>query len=181
MFDRNNQGVLRAMFAMAMVVMCGLPLTAETQDPGKPAMATAPMPAAIQSAKRVFLGNAGVDGLSMQTFRMSGDMNQPYNSFYAAMKNWGRYEFVGSPADADLVFEISFAAPLTGSEKLLTYAPHLRVEIFDAKTHFLLWTIVEPVDGAYRKATWDNNFNTGMTNLVRDLKNIAGELSTASK
>ncbi len=181
MFHRNRQGVLRAMFAVAMVVMCGMAVNAATQDAGKPAVATAPMPTAIQTAKRVFLGNAGVDSMSISTFRRSGDINQPYNWFYLAVKNWGRYELVGSPADADLVFEISFAAPLVGTEKLLTAAPYLRLEILDAKTHFLLWTIVEPVEGAFRKTTWDNNFNAGVTNIVSDLKNITGETHIASK
>ena len=179
-FHRDRRGVLRAMFAVAMV-MCGMAVNATTQDAGKPAVATAPTPAAILTAKRVFLGNAGADGSSISAFRRAGDINQPYNWFYMAMKNWGRYELVGSPADADLVFEISFAAPLVGTEKLLTSAPILRLEILDAKTHFLLWTIVEPVEGAYRKATWDNNFNTGVTNLVSDLKNITGETHIASK
>jgi hypothetical protein len=181
MFHRNRQGVLRAMFAVAMVVMCGMAVNAATQNAGKPAVATAPMPTALQTAKRVFLGNAGVDGMSISTFRASGDMNQPYNWLYTAVKNWGRYELVGTPADADLVFEISFAAPLVGADKLPTFAPYLRLEILDAKTHFLLWTIVEPVQGAYRKTTWETNFNTGVTNLVSDLKNMTGETHTASK
>src|SRR5438552_1413521 len=181
MFHRNSLGVLVPMFAVAMVVMCGMAVNAATQNAGKQAVATAPMPAAIQTAKRVFLGNAGVDGNSFPAFRLFGDINQPYNWFYLAIKNWGRYELVGSPADAVLAFEISFAAPLVGTEKLLTSAAHLRLEIFDAKTHFLLWTIVEPVDGAYRKATCEKNFNTGVANLVGDLKNITGETHTASK
>lgn len=181
MVHPNRQGVLRAMFAIAMVVMCGMAVNAATQDAGKPATTPAPTPTAIQTAKRVFLGNAGVDGMSIAAFRRSGDMNRPYNWFYDAMKNWGRYELVGSPADADLVFEISFAAPLVGADKLATFAPYLRLEILDAKTHFLLWTIVEPVDGAYRQATWDKNFTTGMTNLVSDLKNITGPTETASR
>jgi hypothetical protein len=181
MFHRNRQGVLRAMFAVGMAVMCGMAVTAATQNVGTPAGATAPTPTAIQTGKRVFLGNAGVDGMSISAFRRGGDMNQPYNSFYMALKNWGRYELVGSPSDADLVFEISFAAPLVGTEKLLSSAPYLRLEILDAKTHFLLWTVVEPVEGAYRKATWEGNFNTGVTNLVGDLKNITGETHIASR
>ena len=32
----------------------------------------------------------------------------PYNRFSAAMKSWGRYELVASPAEAGLVFEIRF-------------------------------------------------------------------------
>ena len=178
---RNRHGVLPVMFAVAMVVMRGMVVNAATQDAGKPAMATAPMPTAIQTAKRVFLGNAGVDSMSIPAFRKSGDVNQPYNWFYVAMKNWGRYELVGNPADADLVFEISFAAPLIGADKISTYAPYLRLEILDAKTHFLLWTIVEPVEGAFRKASWDKNFNAGVASLVSDLKNMSGETQTAGK
>ena len=181
MFDQNRQAVLRAMFTVAVLAMCGLAGHAATQDAGKPVAAIAPMPTALQTAKRVFLGNAGADGASISAFRKGGDMNQPYSWFYMAMKNWGRYELVGSPADADMVFEISFAAPLVGTEKLLASAPCLRLEILDAKTHFLLWTIVEPVEGAYRKTTWDNNFNAGVTNLLSDLKTIAGETHIASK
>ncbi len=121
MFDRNRQGVLRAMFAVAVVTMCGMAGNAATQDAGKPRDGKALLPTAIQTAKRVFLGNAGVDGTSLSAFRKSGDVSQPYDWFYAALKNWGRYELVGSPADADLVFEISFAAPLVGTEKLVTF------------------------------------------------------------
>ncbi len=181
MFHRNRRRVLRAMFTAALVVMCGMAVNVAAQNAGKSAAATAPMPTAIQTGKRVFLGNAGVDGSSLQAFRAYGDINQPYNWFYTAMKNWGRYELVGSPADADLVFEISFTAPLAGNEKLLMAEPCLRLEIFDVKTHFLLWTIVEPVQGAIRKATWESNFNTGVTNLVSNLKQIAGATNVASK
>lgn len=84
--------------------MCGMALNAAAQDVGKPPTATAPTPVAIQTAKRVFLGNAGVDSSSYPAFQRSGDINQPYNWFYAAMKNWGRYQLVGTPAEADLVF-----------------------------------------------------------------------------
>jgi hypothetical protein len=180
MFDRNRHRVLRAMFVVAMVAMDGMATHAAAQNSGKASATTAPTPTAIQTGKRVFLGYAGVDGMSITAFRKAGDVNQPYNWFYAAMKSWGRYELVGSPADADLVFEISFAAPLTGADKISTFAPYLRLEIFDAKTHFLLWTIVEPVEGAYRKTTWENNLNAGMTALVGDLKSIAGEPHSAS-
>jgi hypothetical protein len=182
MLHRNRQGVLRAMFAVAMV-MCAMAMAAAAQNAGKPAVAAtpAPTPTAMQTAKRVFLGNAGVDGNSLQAFRQSGDMNQAYNGFYAAMKSWGRYELVGSPGDADLVLEISFAAPLVGTEKMLWAVPYLRLEILDAKSHFLLWTIVEPVQPANRKSTWESNFNSGVSSLVSDLKNVTSETPVASK
>jgi hypothetical protein len=184
MFHRSRQGVLRAMFVVA-GAMCAMAITAAAQNAGKPATTVAappaPTPAAMQTAKRVFLGNAGVDGNSLQAFRQSGDMNQAYNRLYAAMKSWGRYELVGSPAEADLVFEISFAAPLVGTEKMLWAVPYLRLEILDAKSHFLLWTIVEPVQPANRKSTWESNFNTGVTSLVNELKNVTGDAPVPSK
>ena len=187
MSHRTRQAALRAMStlamvsAVAMVSMFGMAANAAAQDATKSAAANAPVPTALQTAKRAFIGNAGVDGTSIVLFRKAGDINQPYNWFYAAMKNWGRYELVGNPADADLVFEISFAAPLEGNEKLLSAAPYLRLEIMDAKTHFLLWTIVAPVEGAYRKSTWENNLNAGITSLVSDLKPIAGNAPTNGK
>ena len=179
MFPRNRLAALPALLA-AILVMCAMSVNAAAQDAPKPPAATAPTPTAIQTARRVFLGNAGVDSSSYPAFQRSGDVNQPYNWFYAAMKNWGRYQLVGTPAGADLVFEISFAAPLVGADKLATFAPYLRLEILDAKTHFVLWTIVAPVEGAYRKATWEKNFTSGVTSLMSDLKNIAGETQTAS-
>ena len=53
----------------------------------------APVPAGITAGKRAFISNAGVDGTSLAAFKKAGGANQPYNEFYAAMKNWGRYEF----------------------------------------------------------------------------------------
>jgi hypothetical protein len=72
-------------------------LGAQTAD-----VPAAPRPAQIVAAKKVFISNAGV----------GTDMT--YDQFYAAIKGWGRYELVASPADADLVFEISFSSQITG-------------------------------------------------------------------
>lgn len=135
----------------------------------------APLPVQIAAAKRIFISNGGVDGNSLEAFRRTGGSDQPYNQFYNAMKGWGRYELVAAPADADLVLEIRFAAPLTGCDKICSYAPQLGLTILDAKTHFTLWTLIEPVDGAFRKATWEKNFSKGMTNLMDDMRKLAGQ------
>ncbi|MDR3677504.1 MAG: hypothetical protein P4N24_18610 [Acidobacteriota bacterium] len=130
------------------------------------------MPAGITAGKRVFISNAGVDGTSLAAFKKAGGANQPYNEFYAAMKDWGRYELVGAPADADLVFEIRFAAPLVMVGNVNTYGPELELAILDSKTHFRLWTFTEPVEGAVLKATWDKNFSRGMGSLMANMKNL---------
>jgi hypothetical protein len=47
--------------------------------------------------------------------------------------------------------------------------------ILETKSHYLLWTVTEPVEGAVRKATWEKNFGQGMTNLLDDLKKLSGQ------
>jgi hypothetical protein len=138
---------------------------------------SAPVPGGITTGRKVFISNAGVDGTSLVAFKKAGGANQPYNEFYAAMKNWGRYELVGAPADAELVFEIRFAAPLVAVGNVNTYGPELELAILDSKTHFRLWTLTEPVEGAFRKATWDRNFSQGMASLMADIEKLVAEPS----
>jgi hypothetical protein len=47
--------------------------------------------------------------------------------------------------------------------------------ILDAKTHFILWTITEPVPEATRDVNFVKNFNQGMVNLVNHVAQIAGQ------
>lgn len=135
----------------------------------------APVPVQIAAAKKVFISNLGVDAGSLAAFRAVGDPDYPYNQFYAAMKKWGHYDLVSAPADADLVMEVSFAMTMTSGGDLASYVPHLRLIVVDARTHFTLWTVAEPVQGAFRKATFVKNFNQGITNLMNDVARIAGQ------
>jgi hypothetical protein len=63
-----------------------------------------PVPSTILTAKKVFISNT-----TGEMVLPPGNPDMTYNEFYAAMKSWGRYELVSSPADADMVFEIRFA------------------------------------------------------------------------
>ncbi len=158
--------------ATALAMMLGPGLRAQ-QTKGGPA--PAPIPTKILTATSVFISNAGVDGTSMAIFRRSGDTNQAYDQFYAAMKTWGRYQLTPSPADADLIFEVRFTAPLIDCGKSASYAPQLDLKIIDAKSHFILWDIAEPVEGALRIATWDRNLGEGVTNVVGDLQRLVAK------
>jgi hypothetical protein len=141
----------------------------------------APVPAQIVSAKKVFISNAGVDGLSLDVFVRLGEPNKPYNQFYAAMKDWGHYELVSAPSDADLVFEIRFGAPLASANKMNTYAPQYGVTILDTKTHFTLWTLAEPVQGAFRKATFVKNLNQAVERVIEDLKKLSAQADASAE
>jgi hypothetical protein len=56
-----------------------------------------------------------------------------------------------------------------------TYQPLVTLTILDSKTHFLLWTITEPVESAILAKTWQKNFDNGIANLVRDLTALAAQ------
>ena len=135
----------------------------------------APVPSQLVTANKVFISNGGLDGIAFQAFRKLGDVNQPYNAFYAAVSSWGRYTLVSAPAEADVVFEIRFNAPFNGDEHVPSYVPQVNLTIYDAKTRFVLWTILAPVNAAFRKATFVKNVNEGIATLVADLKSLQGE------
>ncbi|MFZ0816337.1 MAG: hypothetical protein WAM78_12510 [Candidatus Sulfotelmatobacter sp.] len=135
--------------------------------------ATAPVPPQIAAAQKVFISNAGgssLDAILDETI-FNGGPDRPYNQFYAAMKSWGRYELVSSPADADLVLEISWSLTDTGLR--LPVLGQLRLVIIDPKTHITLWNITEYVQGAMLLGNRDKNFDEAMTTVVNRLKILA--------
>jgi hypothetical protein len=172
MGERLKRGTILFILSAALMPIRGVQAQQQIAPP------TAPAPSQIVSAKSVFLSNAGADGISYAALQRDGDPEGPYDQLYAALKTWGRYELVGAPSEADLVFEIRFTAPLIDCGKLAVYSPQLELRILDAKTHFLLWTIVAPVQSALRKATWEKNFSKGMASLLDDLKKLSGKPAT---
>jgi hypothetical protein len=132
--------------------------------------APAPVPPQIAAAQKVFISNAG--GATLETIIdetiFHGGPDRPYNQFYAAMKSWGRYELVSSPAEADLVLEISWA--LTDNGLRLPVLGQMRLVVIDPKTHITLWNITEYVQGALLLGNRDKNFDEAMNTVVARLK-----------
>jgi hypothetical protein len=141
-----------------------------------PSLSLAPVPPALLNAKTVFISNAGADsGLFPHPF--SGDPDRPYNQFYAAMQNWGRYQLVADPSEADVVFELQLIAPLGPSAPNKQYGasdplPMFRLVIFDRKTHYVLWALTESIMVAVLQKTHDNNFDAALTAITLDLKRL---------
>jgi hypothetical protein len=124
----------------------------------------APMPGLIHSAKKIFISNTGADAPSWVFFRYTDMPNEPYQSFFTAMSAWGHFTLVDDPLQADLVAEIHF--------RVDNQNPSLGLSLIDARTHFTMWTLVQPVDGAFRKSTWRKNYLAGVSNLMDQLKSI---------
>src|SRR5882672_2347467 len=130
----------------ALAVSLGLATGASAQQPK--GSAAAPVPPQILAAHKVFVSNGGGESFENVIGQMvfNGGPDRPYNQFYEAMKDWGRYELAPSPADADLVFEVSWALSDTGLK--LPVLGQLRLIVIDPKTHIVLWTFTQYVRGA---------------------------------
>jgi hypothetical protein len=150
-------------------LLTGSLLPAQGTSPAHP-----PIPSTILSAQKVFLANGGSDPISAQAFQRAGQVNEPYASLYNALQSWGHWQLVSSPGSADLVLTVRFAAPVAMYDKgmPLGYAPELGLTITEVKTNVALWTLTEPVKGAFRKATWEKNYADGVAGIVAELKSL---------
>ena len=56
----------------------------------------------------------------------------------------------------------------------------LNLIFYDAKTHFTLWSTIGPVEGAFRKVTFEKNYATGMATLMTQLKKLTATIGTVA-
>jgi hypothetical protein len=159
-------------FCLAITILAFTALAPAQKSKVSPPIAPAPVPPQIASAQRIFIANAG--GESFETVFdqvvFNGGPDRPYNQFYVAMKSWGQRELVSSPAEADLVFEISWVLTDTGLK--LPVLGQLRLLIVDPKTHVTLWNFTEYVRGAVLLGNRDKNFDVAMNTIVSRAKTL---------
>jgi hypothetical protein len=167
------------MSSITVSVVLGIVLAFGSQQQKAADVPQAPVPAQIISGKKVFISNAGEENLNTPIASLlSGRSDRVYNQFYAAMKQWGRYELVSAPADADLVFEIGFT--ISGSGQLPEFG-HLRVAVRDPKTNVLLWTFIEYAQVAILKGNRDKNLDHAMGMIVDELKDLVNQPGGTAK
>jgi bifunctional ADP-heptose synthase (sugar kinase/adenylyltransferase) len=130
----------------------------------------APMPALIVRSHKVFLANAGGSTLA-------------FDEFYAQIKSWGRYQLVGSPSEAEIVLELTYAVVDQGehvwsstsaySGKTRVHSARetsreLQLSIYDAKNKDLLWATTDNP-----RARFGNHQEE---ELVRSADRLSGDL-----
>ena len=147
----------------------------------------APVPPPILAAKNVFIANGGGDESPFDSPQYSGGPDRLYNEFYAAMKSWGRYQLVGAPDEADLVFEVRLtiiqpqrSAPLGGDENP-AYDSQFHLAIRDRKAHETLWGLTEHAQTALLQGNRDKNFEQALAGIVAELQRIAGPKPAAAQ
>jgi hypothetical protein len=146
--------------------------------------AVAPLPSQILTAKKVFIANGG-GGFDKEIW--SGDPRRAYNEFYGAIKSWGHYEIVGTPAEADLVLQISIASsPRISLGEVIPWF-QARLALLDPKTNVLLWASDEFIPeksgsgfGMILKKNRDKEFSEAIGRIVTNLKTLTTEPAAAN-
>ena len=169
--------LLKLTIILAAIVIGAPACDAQAQQTAVPA----PFPVQITRGTKAFVSNAGGDSNRLY----SGEPRRLYDQFYAALKSWGRYELVGSPAEADLVFEIGFTNPflgesVSGGDKVSVSShpvndPQFRLVILDPGTRVILWVFTQHIPAALLQGNRDKNFDQALSFLVNDLRNVAGQ------
>jgi hypothetical protein len=131
----------------------------------------APLPEAIVGAKKVFLANGGSD--------------LAFDRFYADVKDWKRWELVGSPEGADLIIELAYRVDNSGtrvwsasnastgttqvfSAQMLDR--QLILTIYDGKSKTSLWATVDHPRLARREKNREKEMINSADRLVDQLK-----------
>ena len=173
---------LHACFCLSLAAVVSFATAAFAQMPAYDQ--AGPVPPAIAAAKTIFISNAGADsGLFPEPF--SGDPDRAYTEFYAALKATGAFTLVADPAHADLVLELRLFAPYrpTITDKQNGTAdprPMFRLVVYDAKTHYILWTVTSSIELAYLQKTHDKNFDTTLAQVLNQFLQIAGKPPVAA-
>jgi len=143
---------------------------------GRKDVPVAPLPAVIASAKRIFLSNGGGSNLA-------------YDAFYSAMKDWDKYQIVGSPDEADLIVELAYRVEKGGTRVWSTtntynnatevhsaqiVDPQVVLTIYDSKTKSQLWAETDHRRLARRQNNREKETINSAQRLVEDLKTRVG-------
>jgi hypothetical protein len=143
---------------------------------GKPVpVPPAPIPPQILAAKKVFIANAGGDEMATNEPRFSGTSDRAYSEFYAAVKSWGRFEIVASPAEADLLLEVRQSVSEGGGgggAGGFSLTPLFYLTIRDAKTNALLWGFCVHSAFGLGQGESDRNFEQAIYRLTADLRTL---------
>jgi hypothetical protein len=125
----------------------------------------APVPEPLMKGKKAFISYELGDVTAFPS-SYSGGPERAYGEFYTQMKAWGRYELVGDPKDADVVFAVRFVDPPAIPH------PQIRIGVTDPHGRVSLWGFVEEVDFAFFKKHRDAAFTQTVKELINDVKTL---------
>ena len=174
MFTSSTRGITvrRVLSSVFLLAFFLTPILSRASDKHRKDVPEAPLPASVISARKVFLTNGGGSALA-------------FDEFYSQMKAWGRFEIVGSPSAADVVVELryfveddgtrvsSVTNTDTGSTQIISRRivdPQLSVNIYDAKSKDLLWSVTDHRRLARREKNREKETINSADRLVDGMK-----------
>jgi hypothetical protein len=124
---------------------------------------SSPLPAALATAHKLFLGNAGD--------QENADCLRAYNDFYAGLVGLKRFDLVTDPNQADLVlelhYEFSLGAGVNGPSSANT-PRQFRVLMIEPQHHIILWSLTERSNYALLQKNRDHNLDDTVAALIND-------------
>jgi len=165
--------------ALPLGSLCPFVVPAHAQITGRTSLA--PLPAAVGHARKVFLLNGQT---TAQYLTKNGNI-LAFDTLYADMESWGKYELVGSPTDADIVIELQYRPYSRGSRSFGTYNPSANtvqtrsvdqigadfaLVIYDAKSKEQLWSGSDACRAALKIKNQQKEVIRSVGRLVDDLK-----------
>lgn len=122
---------------------------------------SAPVPAPILQAKKAFISFELGDVSSFPGV-YSGGPERAYKEFYQGMQQWGRYQLVDDPKDADLIFAIRY----------VDSGPYLRLQIESPQSAISLWGFAEQIKSTGFKKTRDAGFDKAVAQVITDVQTL---------
>src|SRR5258708_28123584 len=139
----------------------------------------APTPLQITQARKVWIARARPDSGRLDTMDMdptSSDL--AYNTFYALIKDGGRFEIADSPAAADLILQISTNTDETIS---VPYAiRRINLTVVDPKTGTGLWAMMQDAAKALLPQNARRNEQQSVADVAYKLTGLAGRITSTS-
>jgi hypothetical protein len=141
----------------------------------------APLPAAIVHARKAFLLNGQT---TAQDLTKNGNM-LAFDTLFADVKSWGKYELVDSPRDAEIVIELQYRPYSEGSRSFGVYNPSsntvqthsvamagadFALVIYEAASKEPLWSVSDACGSARSARNQQKEVIKSIDRLVEGLK-----------
>jgi hypothetical protein len=161
------QRVTRSFFLGGLLLgaaLCSSVLVAQRQYAPVNSSAS-PVPAPVLQGKKAFISFELGDVSSFPS-TYSGGPERAYNEFFQGMQQWGRYQLVSDPQQADVVLAIRFVDSPGLSN------PQIRLGITDPHSGISLWGFAEEINGAFRKKNRDAAFSATIVQVIHDVQQL---------
>jgi hypothetical protein len=144
--------------ALTIALIASISASTQTPQPLAP-----PLPFALATAHKIFLGNAGD--------QQNADCLRVYDDVYTGISNLKRFEQVTDPNQADLILELHYEINLgqaVASNDSNHSVRQFRIVLIDPRSHTVLWTLVEATNYAVFQKNRDKNLDETVDALVHD-------------